>query len=84
MCMCVYMHICSYEHICMTVLRIYVCINVCIVLYCIVLYRIACVYMLLSARTPVHTCINHLKSRINLHYMCRPMYIYMYMYVYVS
>ena len=52
-----------------------------------VLYRIVCVCVLVISRIPMHTCINHLKSRINLHYMCRPVYIYIfisiYMYIYM-
>jgi len=47
-----------------------------------VLYRIVCVCVLVISRIPMHTCINHLKSRINLHYMCRPVYIYIYVYIY--
>ena len=48
-----------------------------------VLYRIVCVCVLVISRIPMHTCINHLKSRINLHYMCRPVYIYIYICIYI-
>ena len=49
-----------------------------------VLYRIVCVCVLVISRIPMHTCINHLKSRINLHYMCRPVYIYICIYIFIS